>query len=252
MAKGCHCKKPGECEECPEWIFTFADLVMLMMGFFVILWVLKPEGKPKEGDKPSAAQAEWIEAVIGIRESFGWEPNPTSSDPIDQAAIRMRARNGPGEHGRAERSTQGAEGTDPEVTNIRMGKQSAVGTRMLFAAGSAELSDQTRKACREIAALIRGHRNVVLIKGHTSRDDFPEASTAEAKMDLSLRRAQAIQDHLIALGVEPEILRVTGCSTFEPVQQRAYTPEAQANNRRVEVEATSTLAEELQDNRPEK
>ena len=42
MAKhACKCKQ-GECEECPEWIFTFADLVMLMMGFFVILWVLKP------------------------------------------------------------------------------------------------------------------------------------------------------------------------------------------------------------------
>ena len=35
MAKA-HCKcKPAACEECPEWIFTFADLVMLMMGFFV-------------------------------------------------------------------------------------------------------------------------------------------------------------------------------------------------------------------------
>ena len=33
-AKACRCKKE-ECEECPEWIFTFADLVMLMMGFFV-------------------------------------------------------------------------------------------------------------------------------------------------------------------------------------------------------------------------
>jgi len=40
--KACKCKKT-ECEECPEWIFTFADLVMLMMGFFVILWVLKPQ-----------------------------------------------------------------------------------------------------------------------------------------------------------------------------------------------------------------
>jgi hypothetical protein len=47
--------------------------------------------------------------------------------------------------------------------------------------------------------------------------------------------------------VEPEILRVQGCSTFEPVRQRAYTPESQANNRRVEVEATATLVEDLQD-----
>ena len=36
----CKCKKSPECEECPEWIFTFADLVMLMMGFFVIGWTV--------------------------------------------------------------------------------------------------------------------------------------------------------------------------------------------------------------------
>ena len=46
----CKCKKV-ECEECPEWIFTFADLVMLMMGFFVILWVLKPAPEKNNQDQ---------------------------------------------------------------------------------------------------------------------------------------------------------------------------------------------------------
>ncbi len=54
MSKNCHCKKSEECEECPEWIFTFADLVMLMMGFFVILWVLKPPAG-KQGTSDAAA-----------------------------------------------------------------------------------------------------------------------------------------------------------------------------------------------------
>ena len=45
MAKSaCKCKET-ECEECPEWIFTLADLIMCMMGLFVILWVLKPGPK---------------------------------------------------------------------------------------------------------------------------------------------------------------------------------------------------------------
>ena len=38
-----------------------------------------------------------------------------------------------------------------------------------------------------------------------------------------------------------------GCSIFEPVRERAYTSETQASNRRVEVEATATLVEDLQD-----
>jgi len=79
---------------------------------------------------------------------------------------------------------------------------------------------------------------------------MPETASAEDKMDLSLRRAQAAADYLMAKGVSPDIIRVQGCSTFEPVLQRAYTSIAQAANRRVEVEATATLVEQLQDSRP--
>jgi len=56
-----------------------------------------------------------------------------------------------------------------------------------------------------------------------------------------------VADYLTAQRVEPEILRVQGCSTFEPVSRGTYTAEAQARNRRVEVEATDTLVEERQD-----
>jgi hypothetical protein len=40
---------------------------------------------------------------------------------------------------------------------------------------------------------------------------------------------------------------VQGCGTFEPVAQRTYSEDGQATNRRVEIEATPTLVEELQD-----
>jgi hypothetical protein len=66
-------------------------------------------------------------------------------------------------------------------------------------------------------------------------------------MALSLRRAQAAADYLIARGVDRETVRVQGCSAYEPVVQRAYTVDAKLLNRRVEVEATGTLVRELQD-----
>ena len=75
-------RKP-ECEECPEWIFTFADLVMLMMGFFVILWVLKPPaGKSGDGESD---------------ERIGYRLKPPSAgrlatSPIQPATIRLISR----------------------------------------------------------------------------------------------------------------------------------------------------------------
>ncbi|MGA3066198.1 MAG: OmpA family protein [Tepidisphaeraceae bacterium] len=246
MASSCKCKKPAECEECPEWIFTFADLVMLMMGFFVILWVLKPN-PGKKGDAES--NQDWVKVVAAIREAFGYIPNPNSKDPVDMQMIinglSKVKMDGPGS-GKVLEEPKGPEGTDPEVTNIRPARQATEGGKMLFERGSADLSAQTKEELDEVADVIRGHRNIVMVKGHTSLDDLPEDATAEDKMDLSLRRAQAAANYLVEKGIDPELLRVQGCSTFEPLTQRQYTLDAQRLNRRIEVEATATLLDELQ------
>jgi len=246
-AKACNCKKPHECEECPEWIFTFADLVMLMMGFFVILWVLKPNpGKKGESETDDYI----VKVAAAIRGGFGYVPNPQSRDPVDIQMIQNGMSKihppGLGERGKTDNEPKGAVGTEPEVTNIRPANHATEGGKLLFDQASAILSDQTRTELTQVAEVVRGHRNIVMVKGHTSLDDLPDGATAQEKMDLSLKRAQAAADFLIQQGVEPQIIRVQGCSTFEPLTQQQYTPDAQVLNRRVEVEATNTLVDDLQ------
>ena len=102
----------------------------------------------------------------------------------------------------------------------------------------------------QIAQQVRGHRNLVLVQGHTALDDLDDAAPAAAKLALSLRRAEAVAERLTAQGVSPEVLRVVGCSTFEPVVAGMYTPGSQADNRRVEVLQTSTLLTDVQVTRP--
>jgi len=247
MSKSCKCKKTHECEECPEWIFTFADLVMLMMGFFVILWVLKPPaGKNGANDsEPAKAQQDWDYTVGKIREGFGYQPNPESSDPVDKALIQRDKGRKEGAENEHPRDT--AVGTNHDVTTVRPGNHSVVGGRLSFEPGSSQLLPESNRSLDEIADKLRGHNAIVLVKGHTSLDDFPAEGPAVQKMDLSLRRAQAAADYLMAHGVSPEVLRVEGCSTFEPIRQRAYNENAQADNRRVEIEWTSELVEERQD-----
>ena len=243
----CKCKET-ECEECPEWIFTLADLIMCMMGLFVILWVLKPG--PKQD--MTVLDGDWIKQVAAIRDAFGYIPDPASKDPVDVHMLLKKLESldplkGPGDGGRKPLPRKSPTGIDDESQTIRPGKQSAVGGKLLFAVGSATLNPETTALLDEVAELIRGHRNIVLIKGHSSFDDLADGSTPQQRMDLSLRRAQAVADYLTSQRVEPEILRVQGCSTFEPVSRGTYTEDAQARNRRVEVEATDTLVEERQD-----
>jgi outer membrane protein OmpA-like peptidoglycan-associated protein len=247
MSHPCKCKE-AECEECPEWIFTLADLIMCMMGLFVILWVLKPGPKPQP-DVPM--DPEMVKVVASIREAFGYMPDPQSADPVDMHMLLKKIetidpRKDPGDGGKTTLPRKSPEGTEDESQTIRPGKLSAVGGRLLFAAGSNDFTPAARKYLDEIVGLIRGHRNIVMIKGHASLDDLPNGN-AQERMDLSLRRAQAVADFLTERSVEPEILRVQGCSTFEPVSRGAYTEDALARNRRVEVEATDSLVEERQD-----
>jgi outer membrane protein OmpA-like peptidoglycan-associated protein len=246
MAASCKKCDPHEiCEECPEWIFTLADLIMCMMGLFVILWVLKPGPRPEDKHKVSE---EMIRVLASIREAFGHVPDPTSTDPVDIEMLmrkleKIRPHMGPGEGGETKIKRDGAEGTDPEVTKIRDGREAGVGGRLLFAHGDATL---TPEATRDLDQ-IRGHRQIVFVKGHTGLDDFRDGASPQQQMDLSIRRAQAVADYLTSKKVAPEILRVQGCSTFEPVVQRAYAEPERTLNRRVEVEVTDTIVEERQD-----
>jgi chemotaxis protein MotB len=263
MAKSaCKCK-PTECEECPEWIFTFADLVMLMMGFFVILWVLKPNPGKQGDDKPAqaseqSAEGKWLDQVGEIRKAFGWLPDPASNDPVDIRRLRKAEHadspaKDTGKGGETQEPKQGVEGTDPLVMNVRPGQHVSIGNKLLFDPGEARLTPETIKGLDEIYLIIKGHRNIVQIKGHASLDDNPDraapsdSARLQQQMDLSLRRAQAAANYLIGLGLSPDVVRVEGCSTFEPVVQKVYTHEGQLPNRRVEIEVTDITVPQRQD-----
>ncbi|MDB5319893.1 MAG: OmpA/MotB domain protein [Phycisphaerales bacterium] len=252
MAKKAACKcKPTECEECPEWIFTFADLVMLMMGFFVILWVLKPA--PGKHAAAELDDIELVKFIASIRDYFDFIPDTQNPDKVDLFRLlkkieEMKPFKGPGNGGKTKDLIQTPPGTDPEPELIRPSKQVGTGAKVLFQPADDKLSPESMHSLDEIALIVKGHRNIFMVKGHASADDYPDGTDEGLKMNLSLRRAQAAADYLIAKGVDRETVRVQGCSTFEPVVQRAYTGDARSLNRRVEVESTGTLVKDLQDN----
>jgi outer membrane protein OmpA-like peptidoglycan-associated protein len=214
----------------------------------VILWVLKPAGKPASD---SSANEDLIKVAAAVRSAFGYVPKSGSMDPVDQRMIldqmaQPKVPDGPGQGGRTKIHPDGATGTDEEVQSIRLGTQVIVGGRLIFDRGESTLTPAAISELDQIAVQIRGHLTIVLVKGHTALDDFDDNATPQQKLDLSIKRAQAVSDYLTNVGVDPKILRVVGCSTFEPVVQRQYTANAQSLNRRVEVESTPTPLEELQ------
>jgi OmpA-OmpF porin, OOP family len=70
----------------------------------------------------------------------------------------------------------------------------------------------------------------VKITGYTDN-----AGSQQYNLKLSLRRAEAVRDYLVRLGVDSKKMKVSGKGEAKPVASNS-TKEGRAKNRRVEVE----------------
>ena len=96
--------------------------------------------------------------------------------------------------------------------------------------GSAEIGDKARSSLITAAGQMKSDlRLLVLLRGHS--DSAGEEGYNEY---LSLQRARAAQEFLVAMGVARDRITVVGLGAREPVDP-ADTPEARARNRRVEI-----------------
>jgi chemotaxis protein MotB len=219
-------------ESAPMWIVSFADLVTLMMSFFVVLYALKQGGAKKQ-----------LETTVALKTMSGWHPDPNSSDPMDAAGRRYQGIPEPvGDRNAGESSAQGDNGAENNVTTIRPGKQIVTGGRLTFEAGQSTLSKVAKETLATIAGQVRGLNNVLMIKGHVSADELSLIPDDPNGMALSFRRATAVCDELARLGIDRRVLRPVACGCFEPVKTGAYDAESLRLNRRAEVFTTDYTA----------
>ncbi len=107
---------------------------------------------------------------------------------------------------------------------------------LLFDSGRSDLLQRGFDAIQKAAMSIRRRYpdSLIIIAGHT--DDQHLAKTAKYKdnQELSLARAQAVQDYLVKSGMDQSKLSVIGYGETKPIAPN-NTPEGRAKNRRVEL-----------------
>lgn len=107
---------------------------------------------------------------------------------------------------------------------------------IFFGHGSAELDGRDRGVLRDLAALHRQRGGRLRIVGHASsrtRNTTPDEHQI-ANFDMSLARAESVQEALLDLGVAPDALQVEAVGDAEPVYHE-FMPSGEAGNRRVEI-----------------
>lgn len=229
----------GEHEGAPEWLISFADNVMLQMGFFVILLALNL--KPASGGQGSPDQPEqgglppaMLDGFLSIREAFNNPVDPQSDDPHEQPLVhRLRERLAQGA-GTSDNSS--SPGKERDTKSIRPSDYLGMGGKILFSDSSIELDADAFNDIRALCNKLRGQNSIVEVRGHVST---AEAYGREDRgMHLSYERAWVVASALSECGLNWSQLQLIAAADSDRIHATAYDSAAQRANQRVEVIVT--------------
>ena len=101
---------------------------------------------------------------------------------------------------------------------------------LFFRTGTAELTAQSKASLNDVREKIKGFPAAqVTVIGHTDRVGTPEANDA-----LSLKRAGAVREMLVQIGIPRDAIEIVGRGEREPLVRTA-DGKAEERNRRVEI-----------------
>ena len=234
----------GGHENAERWLLTYADLITLLMVFFVVLYSMSSADSTKWQQISAALQQAFnVDVLQGQAATSISNGVPQPAAPIDtlisnndvpqvsriQAAIEQ-AINSAGK----EASTQTPDvtvGTDKEGVVIRLSGS------YLFDSGRAELKPNSFGILDAIAAQLKLLPNDIRVDGHTDSTPLVGSPLYPTNWELSSARAISVVQYLISRGISPQRLVAAGFGEFQPLDTDP-TEEAFRRNRRIELKLT--------------
>jgi len=224
--------------ETPKWMVTFADFIMLILVFFILLFSIS---QVDDGKFETIAEA--------FRENGVFDSSPTvipfESDPLD------------GE----EQTDDQLEGLASDIqtyllqndlqdvvvaTQTDRGVVIVLQEQVLFDSGQASVLPQAQPILQTVGGLLDGIPNFVRVEGHT--DDRPiQTDYYPSNWELSTARSSSVLRFLLdSRGLEPERFAAVGYGDTRPVVENDG-PSNWAINRRVEIVILNRFIEEESD-----
>jgi chemotaxis protein MotB len=213
----------AESGSAPEWAITYADLITLVLIFFIALFSYS-----------SMDAAKYRALSAGMRQAFGSANLPYASAPKGLAV----AEDGTSTAGiRAEQELEGlaasgGPGGPFEIYRSAEGLRLRVTDRLMFGVASAEMAPQAAAFLNRLAPILSRYPYRVEVQGHT--DGLPIRNQIyPSNWELSAARAGTVVRELIARGVPGGRLSAVGFADTHPVASED-DPAGRGRNRRVE------------------
>jgi len=258
MSEGFEEKK--ESAGVPAWVMTFADLMTLLMCFFVLLLAFSEMDVAKFKQlSGSMKDAFGVQAEVEVKtipkgtsvvaqEFSPGRPDPTVLNQVRQFTIDSNRNT----LDALDRELKEIEETREHARRLRLALKEEIekgsvsiqteGMKVIvhlmenatFDSGDARLHDTFRPTLDKIAGLIDNDSGELTISGHT--DNLPISNERfRSNWDLSTSRAVSVAHALLETGaVDPGIVMVTGHADTRPLEPNE-SAENRARNRRVDI-----------------
>jgi chemotaxis protein MotB len=266
-------------EGLPAWVMTFADLMTLLMCFFVLMLSFSEMDVAKFKQlSGSVKQAFGVQTDVKVKnipkgtsiiakEFSPGKPQATVVNTVRQFTINSNknsldvgARGRDNKKKKAMAEAKAAQAKEAEETAERLRKalgkeisegkvlirreESAVIVHILerhsFGSGKAELESRFKPALRKISKVLATVPGAITISGHT--DDVPiRTSQVRSNWDLSAARAASVAHELLAgKEITSTRLMVSGHADTQPRVANDTTAN-RAKNRRIDITVLSGL-----------
>lgn len=217
-----------------SWLVTYADLMTILLVFFVLLYTLAffEKEKYKSAVERVKVQVDEDANLIGLMELMELPEHKDTQITIeDITGLKSRQKT------LFENITRFAKINSPDQeisTRILKGKIIVnINGKALFPSGSSSLNPQAIWIFDEIIQILDDYPEYnINIKGHT--DNIPISTSAfPSNWELSAVRATTVLKYLILRGISPKRLTATGYGDSMPLVPNT-SEENRALNRRVE------------------
>lgn len=245
----------------PAWMNTFADLMNLLLCFFVMLFSMSSVNEEKfekviasfqstfsilPGGGASIGEGELISSGISQLENFDSYYNQQLSSQSDGQTEEEKDITEAYEQQELEESEDMAQQLENAISQYGIQDDVEVDFNaeyvtlnmngaLLFDSASAELRDEAYPLVNKLGKiLVTYDNNIIEVEGHT--DNVPiHSSKYEDNNVLSMYRALAVANYLRdTTTLDPAYIKSSGRGEYVPIADNA-TPEGRARNRRVEI-----------------
>jgi len=220
-----------EHENLERWLLTYADLITLLLAFFIMMYTFSKQDAQKYNEVTAH-----LKSIFSGGSGIAKKGNSEGKLPVDlqmQAGSNAMIEERIKQEFREIADENGLKNNITVFTDAR-GVVVRIMDKAFYDEGKADLKQGAKNALDKIIPIMKDIKNHIRIEGHTDNTPISKGEF-KSNWELSVRRATEVVRYIVEKGpIAPDRISATGYAEYRPIVSND-TAENKALNRRVEI-----------------